>query len=216
MSTLKYIIDRFKVEVGDQFPVRLPGVCRRDISRWLKDLDFKIGVEVGVAQGQFLQILCKNNPQMKFYGVDPYVPYKGYTDYTLEKTYIALREGLKKYMRGLTNYEIIEEYSMDAVKRFKDNSLDFVYIDANHADPWVTEDIIEWTKKVRPGGIVSGHDYISLEMDGFPLKYDVKAAIQKYVKDNNINPWFVLGADEKDPIVRRDDSRSWMFIKPEI
>lgn len=215
MSTLKYFIERFNLEIGDQWPVRVPGVCRRDIPKWFGDLGFKVGVEVGVAQGVYLRDLCRRNPTMKFYGVDPWIPYKGYSDYTLEKTFHNLEEGVKKYMAGLTNYEMIREFSMDAVKRFEDNSLDFVYIDANHSDPWVSEDIREWTKKVRPGGIVAGHDYISPEMDGFPINYDVKDAIQRYVKENDINPWFVLGADGKDPAVRRDDSRSWMFIKPE-
>jgi predicted O-methyltransferase YrrM len=48
---------------------------------------------------------------------------------------------------------------MKAVRDVADESLDFVFIDANHEYTAVRDDIREWTKKVRVGGIVSGHDY---------------------------------------------------------
>ena len=48
---------------------------------------------------------------------------------------------------------------MDAVVDVADESLDFVFIDADHKYVSVCEDIREWSKKVRIGGIVSGHDY---------------------------------------------------------
>ncbi len=51
---------------------------------------------------------------------------------------------------------------MDALEDFEDNSLDFVYIDGDHNFKHISEDIYEWTKKVRSGGIVSGHDYLIL------------------------------------------------------
>jgi predicted O-methyltransferase YrrM len=47
-----------------------------------------------------------------------------------------------------------------AADDFLDNSLDFVYIDAGHRFDDVVQDIIKWTKKVRKGGIISGHDYM--------------------------------------------------------
>ncbi|NIT59155.1 MAG: hypothetical protein GWN00_23910, partial [Aliifodinibius sp.] len=40
-----------------------------------------------------------------------------------------------------------------------DGMLDFVYIDADHRFDHVMQDIILWFKKIRRGGILSGHDY---------------------------------------------------------
>ena len=40
-----------------------------------------------------------------------------------------------------------------------DRSLDFVFIDADHSEPAVVEDIQHWRSKVRPGGWLGGHDY---------------------------------------------------------
>jgi predicted O-methyltransferase YrrM len=49
--------------------------------------------------------------------------------------------------------------SLEAAQLFKDGSLDAVYIDADHSYPSAREDILTWKPKVRPGGILSGHDY---------------------------------------------------------
>ena len=67
---------------------------------------------------------------------------------------------------------------------------------------FVLEDIEKWSKKVKPGGIIAGHDY---KVD--PVNnYGVIEAVQKYTKDNNINPWFILhaGGSFVD---------CWMYIK---
>ncbi len=57
------------------------------------------------------------------------------------------------------NTNTYRSYSSDAIKYFKDDELDFVYIDANHEYEYVKEDIALWTPKVKKGGVVGGHDY---------------------------------------------------------
>ena len=82
---------------------------------------------------------------------------------------------------------------MDAVKDFKDESLDFVYIDANHGYESTKEDIREWSKKVKKGGIVSGHDYV--KKNG----YGVIEAVGELNEDVTI--W------------KGDHSPSWSYVK---
>jgi hypothetical protein len=120
------------------------------------------------------------------------------------------------------NCEFIKAFSMDAVKNFKDNSLDFVFIDGNHTFEYAINDIAEWGKKVRPGGIISGHDFWN-SADGFgylrlPLEEFIKHltpadqrkvcqgkdAVLAWTKTNNINPWFLTG---------KDDMSSWFWVK---
>jgi hypothetical protein len=48
---------------------------------------------------------------------------------------------------------------LDAAKTFKAQSLDFVYIDADHSYDAVRADIDAWNTKVRAGGLIGGHDY---------------------------------------------------------
>lgn len=49
--------------------------------------------------------------------------------------------------------------SISASKRFKNNSLDFVFIDAAHDYESVKADILAWLPKVKNNGILAGHDY---------------------------------------------------------
>ena len=47
----------------------------------------------------------------------------------------------------------------EAAGLFKDESLDAVFIDADHSYEAVKMDIQNWMPKVRKGGILAGHDY---------------------------------------------------------
>jgi SAM-dependent methyltransferase len=183
------------------------------LAEWLHELNFKTGVEVGVAAGEYSEILCEANPKMKLYGVDPWLPYAGYRDYTRTSTFATLYADAKRRLEGRPNYEFIKEFSMDALRRFDDNTLDFVYIDANHQDPYVGQDIAAWHKKVRPGGILAGHDYARPKGKDGSLIHNVKGAVQSYAADNNIKPWFVLGSFKAQKGEIRDSVRTWMWVK---
>lgn len=52
-----------------------------------------------------------------------------------------------------------EELSWEAARHYEDSSLDFVFIDANHKYESVKKDIAAWRPKVKPGGLICGHDY---------------------------------------------------------
>ena len=53
---------------------------------------------------------------------------------------------------------IIDNTSEEASKQFEDNSLDVVFIDADHRYEYVKQDIELWYPKVKPGGLICGHD----------------------------------------------------------
>lgn len=61
---------------------------------------------------------------------------------------------------GVGNYiEPLRMTSEQAAKCFEDESLDFVFLDADHGYPSVKKDIECWYPKVKIGGVISGHDY---------------------------------------------------------
>lgn len=74
---------------------------------------------------------------------------------------------IRQAMENIQGFEqraiMIRAASVDAAKIFEDESLDFVYIDANHAYDYVVEDIATWYPKVKPGGYLGGHDYIKID-----------------------------------------------------
>ena len=194
MSTLSFIANTLRLDLSTDSQIEIPTAGRNNLAGWLHDLDFKVGVEVGVAAGEYSEVLCQTNPQMKLHGIDPWTPHKGYRDYTRTKTFEKLYADATTHLTKYPAYKFIKEFSKDALKRFANNSLDFVYIDANHTEPYISQDILGWNQKIRSGGIVAGHDYTS----------QVKNAVDKFVSDNNINPLFVLQSVEIP---------TWMWIK---
>lgn len=50
--------------------------------------------------------------------------------------------------------------SVEASKKFEDESLDIVFIDASHKYYDVLNDINHWYPKIKKGGIICGHDYV--------------------------------------------------------
>ena len=49
--------------------------------------------------------------------------------------------------------------TLELAKTIPDESLDFVYIDADHEYASVLADLTAWTPKVKPYGFIGGHDY---------------------------------------------------------
>ena len=214
METLEYILNKYKIgyDEGGCMPIEIPNVGRNDLAVLFKELGYKVGAEIGVEQGQYSEVLCKSNPEAKLYSIDEWQRYKKYRDHVdqnkLNMFYERTRERLSPY-----NCEIIKGFSMDVVKQFEDESLDFVYIDSNHCFESVTEDVSAWSKKVRMGGIVSGHDYKKYAK---PALIHVAEVIDAYTECYSIRPVFVMGRRHVDPGEHRDGSRSWFWVKSPI
>jgi hypothetical protein len=102
---------------------------------------------------------------------------------------------------------------MEALTDFKDGSLDFVYIDGNHDFRHVAEDLFEWSKKVRSGGVVSGHDYYCTIPQARNVICQVKHVVDAFVKTYQIPSFYTVG--EINPHERRGDStKTWFWVKP--
>jgi predicted O-methyltransferase YrrM len=75
--------------------------------------------------------------------------------------------------------------SVDAAMGVENESLDFVYIDADHDYEHCKQDIEAWFSKVRHGGLVAGHDYLDWTVDqGAPANFGVKQAVTEFCVKN--------------------------------
>lgn len=211
MSTLDYILKKFNIRFGRRtlMPIEIPNLGRDNLATLFAELDFKSGAEIGVETGIYSEILLKNNPKLKLYSIDPWKAYAGFRDHTVQDKLDSLYKEAKTRLAPY-NCKIIRKFSMDAVKDFANNSLDFVYIDANHSFLNIASDIVEWSKKVRLGGIISGHDFVKHKQH---MNIHVKQVVIAYTDAYAIKPWFVLGSYEEIPGQIRDNSRSWMWAK---
>src|SRR3990167_9297083 len=158
---------------------------RIDLAKSFKEYGFKVGAEVGVDRGEYSEVLCRENPGLKLYCIDFWDLKQGGLGNHRGRDYIKCKELLAPYTATL-----IKKYSLDAVNDFEDKSLDFVYIDAGHDFDDVMQDIIRWTKKVRKGGIVSGHDYVPSH------RKRIAVAVNAYIKAHAL--WLHTTDDESE------------------
>ena len=207
------LIDAIK-EKGD--PYWIPDCSRTELPEFFKELGFKVGVEVGVSHGENMEHYAKAGLTM--YGVDPWISYEDdvyrpisslskEVNQTIEDIHQLAIRRLSPY----PNVTLIQKSSMDALADFPKRSLDFVYIDANHAFGYVAMDLMKWTDKVRRGGIVAGHDYFSTK--GIRKVRGVGIAVDAFVKCSYIDNWYVLGRKERDEGEKFDRELSFMFFK---
>ena len=201
MDTLRYIADKYGVDVTQRV-IHLPDVGRNDLASLFGELKFSFGAEIGVLLGNYSEELCKRNPGLALASIDPYLVFNEYHDLTTQadwdNNYIKTVQKLSKY-----TCTVIREKSMDAVKNCKNESLDFVYIDGNHEFTSEANDIHEWSKKVRPGGIIAGHDYIKYKERSYSHSYEV---VNAYTDAYRIRPLFIIGKNV-------DKIRSWFWVK---
>lgn len=80
-----------------------------------------------------------------------------------------------------TRGTILRASSCDAVRQIPDESLDFVFIDADHSYEGAARDITAWSHKVKIGGLLAGHDY---ENTAFP-KFGVTRAVNEWVDQSS-------------------------------
>lgn len=185
---------------------------RNDLPEFFKMMGYKVGVEIGVCKGEYSEILAKAG--LKIYSVDPYTTYPGYSGAGIQE---RLDAELAEATERLAPYDatIVRKTSMEAVKGFEDESLDFVYIDGHHEFKYVVEDIAEWSKKVRKGGCIAGHDFVFSPVHRGPYVCHVKYVVRAYTAAHRIANWWVIGrkhfpADSKE---KRDTWRSWFWLK---
>lgn len=189
----KDVLHEWYIKSEQVAPVRIRKLTRKSLVKKFKDFGFTKGAEVGVFKGRFSEYMCKVNPDLNLIGVDPYA---SDTDEKYheegDKRYNHAKERLEPY-----NCKLIRKTSMEAAKDVPYNSLDFVYIDGDHSFDFVMQDIIEWSKRVRLGGIVAGHDYYRFKRGG------VVPAVDVYTEQHQIHEWFVT--DEK--------AKTWFWVK---
>lgn len=201
MKTLDHILNKYNINPDY---IEIPNVGRDELAILFNELEFDTGVEIGVASGEFSKVIMEANPSMVMGGIDPYEKYEGYKDYQLRSTFEKMEREAHEKLDEYLFYEFIKKFSLDAVGDFKDDSLEFCYIDGNHSGESVKEDIEAWAPKVREGGIVAGHDFTGR----WP---SLKKVVIDYCKKNG-KQLFILGMERRDLGLYRDTSRSWMFV----
>ncbi|MEO6444239.1 MAG: class I SAM-dependent methyltransferase [Gemmatimonadaceae bacterium] len=143
---------------------------------------FGCGAEIGVKEGEFSATILKYWRGRHLISIDPwledapdaYVDIANVPQTQHEHFQAAARARLAPFGDRSSVWRMT---SADAAPLVPRHSLDFVYIDARHDYASVLEDLEFWFDKVRPGGIVAGHDYLdgTLPAGDFGVKSAVDA-----------------------------------------
>lgn len=144
----------------------------------LKGWNNLIGAEIGVASGIHASCFLLELDIDMVYLIDPYITYKDeYETVKLERAREMESNAYIKLAKYKHKIRWIKKKSVDAAKFIASNSLNFVYIDANHTYKSVAEDILSYYPKVKKGGLFSGHDY----------DYEsVKRAVDEFINNQNL------------------------------
>jgi hypothetical protein len=147
---------------------RMPGASQNGIyDFWRYVGRVENAIEIGSANGESAWIATDVIPNLKLICVDPWKEMGGGRYGKQAEDDFDTRNGWN------ANVTKMKMTSKEAAKKVKDGSVDVVYIDAMHEDPWITEDLALWLPKVRKGGYIGGHDY------AFGLWPDLVAAVNK-------------------------------------
>lgn len=153
-------------------------ISTRNLINKKKNLE---GAEVGVYRGEYSLKILKyfedKGFSIKLHLIDPWKIDSNFQEYgneNLEKAYT----NVKLKFKNKDNVKIYREDSKNAVKYFKDLSLDFVYIDGNHDYNFVKNDLEMWFPKIKDGGIVFGDDYLR--------PYGVSKAVSEFSFKKNL------------------------------
>jgi len=207
------LIDGIKYE---GCPFEIPDNSRDELPEFLKEMGYKVGVEIGVYKGEFTKKFL--DVGLKIYAIDPWQPYEGAGRTQKNKArqdflYGHTQRYLDTYIKN-GQCLLIRETSMNALKFFDNESLDFVYIDGDHRFRYIAEDIYEWSFKVKKNGIISGHDYFCTDPTANNVICQVKPIIDAYVRAFGVKNFYIFGRSKPIELEKKNDKYySWMLIK---
>lgn len=155
------------------------------------------GVELGVAGGRFSELILRNDRVRRLWGVDRWSDHHDAAEYVKAiQRLAAAGQGRSLLLR--MSFE-------EALLHFADESLDFVYIDGYaHTGQEGGRTIEQWWRKLKPGGILAGHDY-------HPVWIPTMNAVDRFVERHGLALHLTLPADEPGA----DPYPSWWVEKTE-
>ncbi len=192
----RWLQRRFNSDMAPS-PFRLKRFKRSNLAKLFGELNVKTGAEIGVLSGRYSELICQSCPGIELLCVDAWTHYDGDARSKLQdvqdEAYRMAQERLEPF-----NATLVKAFSMDAVQDVPLESLDLVYIDACHQFDFVMQDLIEWSKRVKHGGIVAGHDYYLFQNAG------VVTAVNAYTEAHAIREWYLTA----------DRSSSFFWVRP--
>jgi hypothetical protein len=180
----------------------------------LRRMEYKLGrplrgAEVGVFVGRLSQYILRSLPTLQLIMLDQWCPPPPGSSYATSGDKVAdmtsdqhaqnKAAAMARVQFALSRVQVMHMESADAAVKVAAGSLDFVFIDADHTYAGCLRDIGLWYPKVRPGGLVAGHDIDNPICD----RWGVRRAVSEYLSPLGVS--FTVGG-----------GYTWFATKPEV
>lgn len=118
-------------------------------------------VEIGSAEGHYAASILSGWKGKRLFMVDPWahLPEELCPQSYASVNFEAWHQACVELSRADNRAVLIRKTSAEAVKDFENWSLDFVYLDGAHDMENVLQDLELWYPKLKPGGLLGGHDF---------------------------------------------------------
>ena len=154
------------------------------ISHLIKKFQLKKIVEIGLWKGATARHVLSERGDLEYVGVDAYRVQPNNESETYETgenghewNHSKMIADMESFESNTPNFTFMHMMSAEASKKFDDASIDLIFIDGDHSYEGCHGDIEAWWPKIRPGGIMMGHDY-GPEWPG------VLKAVDDFIRDN--------------------------------
>lgn len=163
------------------------------VQEWLNGKELLTGIEIGCYAGESTEIILSSDAFVYFACIDPWERDYDPTDPTGDDGILLAEKAFDERFAGNPVVFKFKQKSEDAARLFATGTIDFLYIDGNHQYDYVMSDLMQYVPKVKPGGIIAGHDYNE------PTRPDVTRAVLDYFRAAPIKVY---------------PDNSWVFRKP--
>ena len=141
-------------------------------------------VEVGPFYGRSTHVMARSNPQANIHSIDTFEDVEWTRNYANSYREIPPfgLEAFQHFTRDCPNVTPIKGFSPDVVSDW-DTPVDMYFEDAIHGNPGLRDNLDFWIARLKPGGILCGHDYslrfidVKRESDGWAARWNTQVAI---------------------------------------
>lgn len=167
-----------------------------------------LGIILGVGRGDFaLQLLQDWSTAGGIYLVDPFIHVRGYDDPANvdDREHQLVFEDLRNRLFPFEGrHQLVRDFSYSFAESFRQGgpgtpAPNFVYVDANHAEQAVAQDLELWWPLLARGGVLAGSTY----MDSADGRIRVRTAVDRFASRNQV----------RVHLTRDDQPMSWFMFK---
>ena len=190
--------------------------------------------EIGVNLGEFSRLILDQCQPSALHLIDPWELSTADDDYaasvgenpSTEMAEDRYRQVCKVFKTEEASGQVTLHRAMSdkAVEDFDDHSLDWIYIDGNHSYESVKQDLELYLPKVRPDGLILGHDYANNSMSRH-FGFGVVQAVNEVCREQKLHflcltfdpfPTYVLARDPEAIPVRTFLSNILYHLTPAV